>query len=179
MLHSDLIFWVWSAGVPPAGVGRKVFRDSGFTLIELVLVGALLAVFVGLTMPRFRGGFQRFTDERASSEMEELSHYARTIAIMRGVPYRLAFSNDDGSYRLLRSDKGNFVPVDGNAGRRRRLPEGAKPQGPSLDVTFLPNGTAVGGPLKFWRDKEALWQFQVDPVLGEATIVENVDETTG
>lgn len=153
--------------------------DSGFTLIELVLVMALLAVFVGLTAPGFRGGFQRFTDERASSEMEELSRYARTVAIMRGVPYRLSFSKDDGSYRLLRSEKGNFVPVDGTAGRRRRLPEGAQIQGLSLDVTFLPNGTALGGPLKFSRDKGALWQVQVDPVLGETKIVENVDETTG
>jgi Tfp pilus assembly protein FimT len=60
-------------------------NESGFTLIELVLVGALLTVLVGLTVPGVRGGFQRFAEERASSEMEELSRYARTLAIIDGV----------------------------------------------------------------------------------------------
>lgn len=153
-------------------------NDSGFTLIELALVGVLLAVFVGLTAPGFRHGFQRFTDERASSEMEDLSRLARSLAILRGVPYQLSFSNEEGSYRLMISDKGNFVPVEGTAGRRHRLPEGAKPRGPSLAVTYLPNGTTWGGPLEIWRDQDALWRFQVDPMLGETKIVENFSETT-
>lgn len=154
-------------------------NNAGFSLIELVIVGALLAVLVGLTAPGFRRGFQRFTEERAASEIEEMSRLARSIAITRGVPYRLSFSQGDASYRLLRDDNGNFVAVEGSVGRRRRLPEGAKVQGPSLDVTYFPNGTAMGGPLEFRRDEDPLWRFQVDPVLGEAKIVETFPETAG
>ncbi len=154
-------------------------NESGFTLIELVLVGALLTVLVGLTVPGVRGGFQRFAEERASSEMEELSRYARTLAIRRGVPYRLSFSKEDGSYRLLRSERGNFVPAGGSAGRRHLLPEGAQVEGPSLGVTYFPNGTAVGGPFEIGRGKETLWRFQVDPLLGEGTIVEAGIENAG
>jgi prepilin-type N-terminal cleavage/methylation domain-containing protein len=154
-------------------------NESGFTLIEMVLVGALLAVIAGLTAPGLSGGLQRFAVERAASEMEDLSHYARNIAIMRGVPYCLSISKDEGSYRLGRCENGRFVPVEGSVGRQRFLPLGAKVQGPSQGVTYFPNGTAVGGPLDIGRGKETLWRLQVDPVLGEAHTVEGVSETAG
>lgn len=152
---------------------------SGFTLIEVVLVGALLAVMVGVTMPGLRGSFQRLAVERAAFEMEELSRYARTNAIMRGVPYRLAISKDEGSYRLLRAETGNFVLVEGSLGRLRHLPEGAKSEGPSRALTFFPNGTAAGGPLDIVRGNETLWRLHVDPVLGEPRVEEGVSETEG
>jgi hypothetical protein len=154
-------------------------NESGFTLIELVLVGVLLSIMVGLTAPGVRGGFHRFAVERAASEMEEVSRYARTIAIMRGVPYRLSVSKDERSYRLLRSQNGNFVLVEGSVGRERFFPDGATVQGPSWGITYFPNGTAVGGPLEIGRGNEPLWRFRVDPVLGEGEIVEGLSETAG
>ncbi len=147
-------------------------NEAGFTLIELVLVGALLSVLVGLTVPGFRLAFDRFAEERAASELEEVSHYARSIAIMRGTPVRISFSDEDGGYRLLRGTDGKFIPLAGTAGRRHILPGGAQAQGTARDVTFLPNGTAMGGPLDIWRGKEALWRVHVDPVLGELKCVE-------
>lgn len=150
---------------------------SGFTLIEVVLVGALLAVMVGFAMPGLRGSFQRLAVERSASEIEELSRFARTSAIMRGVPYRLAISKDEGTYRLLRGETGNFVHVEGSLGRPRHLPEGAKGEGPSRALTFFPNGTAAGGPLEVVRENETLWRLHVDPVLGETRVEEGVPET--
>jgi prepilin-type N-terminal cleavage/methylation domain-containing protein len=154
-------------------------NESGFTLIELVLVSALFAVVVGFTVPGLRGGFHRLALERAASEMEEISSYARTLAIMRGAPYRLAISKDEGMYRLLRGENGNFVPVEGSLGRPRSLPEGARGQGPSWAVTFFPNGTAAGGPLDVVQENKTLWRLHVDPVLGETVVREGVSETAG
>jgi prepilin-type N-terminal cleavage/methylation domain-containing protein len=161
-------------------IGRMKKRvESGFTLIELILVTVLLLVFVGLTVPQFRQGFRRFADERSASEMEDLSRYARVMAVQRGVPYQMSFSEKDGSYRLRRAEKGGFVPVAGRIGLWRNLPDEARVQGSSRDVTYFPNGTAEGGPLEFWRASEPLWTMMIDPVLGETLFVEPPHETAG
>ncbi|MFC5697934.1 GspH/FimT family pseudopilin [Pseudomonas sp. GCM10022186] len=64
---------------------RKTSRDwqQGFTLVELMVAIAVLAVLVGLAMP----SFQRFTAEQrvkaATSDLAASLNYARSEAIMR------------------------------------------------------------------------------------------------
>ena len=74
-------------------------RSKGFSLIEIVVVLAIIGLFMGGAL-----GLMAFSsNERAlrntSGEIELLAKRARTIAILRQTPYALEFR--EGSIRLL------------------------------------------------------------------------------
>lgn len=89
-------------------------RDAaGFTLLELTLVLLILAVVLGIVVPRLRD-----TDRaRLESEVRKLAvtlRYLRQAAILNGRTYRLNYGIDDGRYWVTSADGddslGSFQP---------------------------------------------------------------------
>ncbi|MBI1992245.1 MAG: hypothetical protein HYS71_03270 [Candidatus Omnitrophica bacterium] len=56
----------------------------GFTLIEVVLVAALLALLLAGALPRFQATAQRLRAERAAFELAQLCRYAHERAVAQG-----------------------------------------------------------------------------------------------
>ena len=83
---------------------RLPSRDAaGFTLLELTLVLLILAVVLGIVVPRLRD-----TDRaRLESEVRKLAvtlRYLRQAAILNGRTYRLNYGIDDGRYWVTSAD---------------------------------------------------------------------------
>lgn len=69
-----------------------------FTLLELLLVLALLVVMAGLTMPIFEGSFASLRLRRATDQVLAVWVRVRTASIESGRPHQFRFRADSGDY---------------------------------------------------------------------------------
>ena len=72
----------------------------GFTLIELILVMALLAIAASLSAPRMAAFFRGRSLDQEARRLLSLSHYGASRAVAEGVPVRLWIDVAGGAYGL-------------------------------------------------------------------------------
>ena len=73
--------------------------STGFTLIEMLAVVAILALVVGIALPNFGLRSRRAMQDEAKQLAANLE-FARQRSVMTGVPHRLVIDVEDGSYWL-------------------------------------------------------------------------------
>ena len=83
-------------GKPPEG-GTTNFT-SAFTLMELLLVLALLAMAVAVAAPSLSRFFRGRALDSESRRMLSLTRYAQSRAVSEGVPMVMWFKPDEGAY---------------------------------------------------------------------------------
>ena len=66
-----------------------------FTVLELVLVMALISMLVGYVLPSFWGAFQAEALPTSAREMRALIYQVRANAMMEGLRYRIRFPTED------------------------------------------------------------------------------------
>lgn len=105
---------------------------AGFTLIELMIVVALLVIFATIALPSFSYLIKTNRTQSAASELASLLQYARAEAVTRNVDITAAASS--GAWTV---SQGNTVlrQLDSQQSTLSILPATAS-------VTFYPNGTA-------------------------------------
>ena len=74
--------------------------QNGFTLIELILVMALLAIAAGLVAPRMISFYQGRTLSLEAQRLLSLTHYARSRAVNESMPMVLTLDTTRASYSL-------------------------------------------------------------------------------
>lgn len=86
-----------------------VHLRRAFTLLELILVLAVMAILVAMAIPAMRGLAAGRGADEVSGQMLALAHYARSQAIAEGVAYRL---NIDPTNRVYYLTKFYSDPLD-------------------------------------------------------------------
>lgn len=84
-------------------------RVCGFTLIEVLIVVAIMATLVGLGATLFSGTF-RVQIKKESSHLISVVRFAYNEAITKGVPYRLVFDVTEQAYWLEAGSEGDQAP---------------------------------------------------------------------
>jgi type II secretion system protein H len=100
------------SGTGPRTEPRSNRRD-GFTLLELILVLALLAIAVSIVTPRLSGFASGRAFDSETRRLLALTHAARSRAISEGHPIVLWIDTTAGTYGLRRD--GPVSNVDTNA----------------------------------------------------------------
>ena len=72
---------------------------TGFTLIEMLSVVAILALVIGLALPNLGMRTRRAMEDEALQLAANLE-FARQRSVMTGVPHRQVFALEGGSYQL-------------------------------------------------------------------------------
>lgn len=72
----------------------------GFTLIELILVMALLSIAVGVTFPMLREFFRGRVLDSEARRFLALTHYGQSRAVAEGIPMFLWIDERQGLYGL-------------------------------------------------------------------------------
>lgn len=164
---------LWSRGRAELRAGspgcRKETPAEGFTLIEWVLVLAILGVFASLTFPDLFRLTRSLRVDLASRELQSVLRLARSRAIREGVKVGVKFRTDGKgrySFALYRDGDGDGVrarDIDSGVdrrlepprelvhlGRRIRLgfPAGAAPRDPGDPSRRL---TRLDDPIRFNR----------------------------
>ncbi|MCK5407292.1 MAG: GspH/FimT family pseudopilin, partial [Candidatus Krumholzibacteria bacterium] len=78
---------------------RFIRSSKGFTLIETMIVVAIIGVLAGLTIPAFASYMQRQKVIGARTELLADIQYARSLAIARRTTFQIDF--EAGQYRIL------------------------------------------------------------------------------
>ncbi|HSU68525.1 MAG TPA: GspH/FimT family pseudopilin [Tepidisphaeraceae bacterium] len=129
---------------PSAGIGSGCHR--GFTLLELILVMAILAVVVAMVAPSlsvFANGRQT---NYAASRIVSMAEYARTQAINEGRIYRLNFDPSARACWITAQNGPVFQDTSSDLGGRAEASEGViirtdiQAQSDGMYVAFRPDG---------------------------------------
>ena len=117
----------------PSSVSIRT-RAEGFSLIELVIVVALIAVLAGLSVPAIEAGMQRYSLISASQQVVSTIRSARHQAIGRNATLRVRFDYPAaGQYQVLDA-------ADAAVGDVQYLPEGASFGAVSGDLQINTSG---------------------------------------
>jgi general secretion pathway protein H len=106
--------------------GRATYGTAGFTLLEVTLVLLILAIAIGVVVPKLRN-----TDRaRLESHVRKLAvmvRFLRHEAILNGRTYRLNYSIDEASYWVTSADgddeASTFTPEEGVLAKPVVFPE--------------------------------------------------------
>lgn len=118
--------------------GRWALRASrrAFTLIELILVMALITIVVSVSLPSLKGFFKGRDLDSEARRFFSLTRYASSRAVAEGVPMELYVDTQQRLYGL-RAQAG-FLESDSRA-VQYKLPEEI-----SFEVTAAPNKKVSG-----------------------------------
>lgn len=135
--------------MPPATPSRCApmrLKPAAFTLVELVLVLAVLAILMAAAAPNLRGWSRNAKLRDATDQVLASVRYARAQAIHDAVPYHLSVDPTGSTVQVLRQGGAQFVPVDDARARPVVLPDGFVLEIERLDATaargvaFFPDG---------------------------------------
>jgi prepilin-type N-terminal cleavage/methylation domain-containing protein len=119
-------------------MNRQASNFRGFTLIELIMVMAILVLVASVIAPNLRGfGIGRKTND-AGRMILAMTKYARTQSESEGRIYRLNLDESGGAAWLTADNGGGgFTAPTNDFGDRYSLPEGVR-----MSVTVNPQANA-------------------------------------
>ena len=159
-----------------------------FTLVELMVVLAVLGLIIGISIPSFRSFLKKAPLEQAISDVEGMCRQARSDAIINKRTIELVLNDSEDSL-ILRSAARTVMGVDPETGGEANLVEQVEvldrvelaadlqiiePLEEDfvglLELRFYPNGTAEPVDLRVTDGNEA-YILSLDPVTGHTTVV--------
>lgn len=170
-------------GMPAASAfpGADFFRSgrrprSGFTLLELLVVMALMSLMVGMVVPRMAGSLDRMNARTAARKVSAALRYARSQAAAEKVPFlvRFDFSRQTLSVSSF-STRGDSTEKIADASLTLpagvRFVEARSAMGRKLDrkvftVRFSPLGSSSGGDIVVGDDKGRRFRIVLDMLTG-------------
>lgn len=89
---------------------KCLVSESGFTLIEVVLVLTIIVILSSVAMPSLRGFAGSTRLKSSASAIRDMLHFARDMAVTEGTAYLVVFDLDQNRYWLASSE--TFVASD-------------------------------------------------------------------
>jgi len=84
-------------------------RSRGFTLVELVVTIAVLAIVLAIAAPSFQGMIERWRARQAAESLSSTLYYARSEAIRRGGNVTVGGLGGDWNSGWVVTDGGNVL----------------------------------------------------------------------
>lgn len=142
---------------------------SGFSLLELLVVLAIMAGTLALAGPRFAGALDALELKGASRDLAAALRKTRARAIAQGKESRLILNLDARSYQHGWLTQTHELPDK----VRLTLTTAAREQITESEgaIRFYPDGSATGGEVRLAMDKRS-FAIQVNWLTGRVRILE-------
>lgn len=116
--------------------------SPGFTLVELMVTIAVLAILASIATPMFGSLIQKNKLDAASGELTHLLQYARTEAVTRGVSVTVKTSDSNWVGAVSVATSSETLRQYGSEGINGA--SGVSASGTATSLTFRPSGTLSG-----------------------------------
>ena len=154
---------------------------KAFTLLELVVVLFLLALFATLTVPRLQAFLSAGNTDKAIRQIRSLALYLSQMAVSRRAVYRLNYDLKEGRcWVSRRSEQGEFIEEREMLSRPVYLPHGVRfidvitPRGMQKEGTayteFFPTGWVERTLIHLEGNYRAT--LKLLPLIGEVRVYE-------
>jgi len=160
---------------PRSNVRRSAVRASGHTLMELMVVMALLGISASLLLPITLRAYARFKLRLATGSIVRLMHQAKGRALFEGRTYFVIFPDPAAQEReitLAREDGvavGHYaIPID--ISLESRSAEGDWSTDTGL-VAFYPDGTSEAMQLEVKNASSSATRIELDSMTARPKIV--------
>jgi prepilin-type N-terminal cleavage/methylation domain-containing protein len=152
--------------ISPTPITVKQRRPEAFTMLELMIVLAIMGVLLTTSIPLIYHGLRREPMSQAINDVMEACSQARAQAILSGTIAELVIRPFDGSFSVS-AQAAPARETDGSEGSSRRLP---KPFQTSLSSEIVIEMLDVN--LREFKDEEeARVQFYPNGTTDEFTLI--------
>jgi len=146
----------------------------GFTLIEILVVVLILAIMLGVALPRFQGTFKNLQLRSTARNIYKLMLFAKERALLEQKNYRVAYNKKEKKISLERQVEGKFVPIASRYAKPLKLTKehSMKWSRNLTSITFTPNGESDKLKISFYSNKERQFILTVGEPFGRITLEE-------
>ena len=141
-------------------------QARGFTVLEVLLVVAILALAAAITAGALTGGFRGMELRSTAKEMAANLRYTRARAISTGQPQRFVVDPEAHAWTAPNGRDGEIpqrLSIEFTGARE------AQPIAGQGAIAFFPDGAATGGRITLAVD-DAAWRIDVAWLTGEVRV---------
>ncbi len=146
---------------------RFLLSSRGFTLIEIIVIVALIALLSAVILPDFKSSLMDHKLNIAARQMAQNMRLVQQKAMSEGVPWRIVFHSSSNNYKINQGIK---------LWKQVNLPDGVEFMYIGFSektLTFYPSGAAVpAGTVKLTNNNKSLYII-VSVATGRIRISEN------
>lgn len=139
---------------------------AGVSLLEMLLVIALIAAASLLAAAAFTGGLKGMQLRSAAKEIAAQVRYTRTVAIASGQPQRFVIDPQAHRWQAPNGRSGHIPPALGIVFTGAREAQPSRGEGA---IMFFEDGAATGGRIGLTLDR-AGWDIDVAWLTGEVRL---------
>jgi len=143
-----------------------MFKQSGYALLEVVIVLFLITLIVGLSSFFVVDSMPGANLDAAAREVSATIRRARVLAMLNSEERRIIMDLDAKNYGM---EGFGFKRIPGNVGMMALDPLHGEVKNGKYEIRFTANGSIVGGDLVLWNSKRTI-TVRPDPVLGSVTL---------
>ena len=145
--------------------------SSGFSLLEMLLVMALVAAASLLAVSAFGGGTQGMKLRAGAKDLAAQMRFARAVAISSGQAQDVLIDPQARRWEGAKGRSGN-LPEGGEivfTGARASMFEGGRSEDGKGAIRFFPDGAATGGRVRMLANGGG-WDVDVGWLTGEVRV---------
>lgn len=122
---------------------KQYTQQGGFTLIELMVTVAIIAILVAVAAPSFTDSITRSKVKSSYDQLSSLLMFAKTEAVTRGVNVTATYASTGDINVRYTDSKNNIVKLRTASLSDGRVKFGIDPSSTTA-ITFLPSGQLSG-----------------------------------
>lgn len=157
---------VASRGGGPGGAITAGYARRGFTLLEIVVVLAIIAAATVLGAMATTGGFERMRVHSSTAQIAANLRYTRAQAISSGRPQRFVV---DPQTHAWQAPNGRHGKVPDSLGLRFFGAREVQPSAGTGAIVFFDDGASTGGRVQV-AGKHSAWNVEVAWLTGEVSL---------
>jgi len=135
------------------GKSVTTVNETGFTLIEILLVIILLGVLLTVSIPNFQSSFKTLLLKDTANDMAALMRYAQSRSIVQKTPIEFVYDSGSATFGLYQASKTQGTPEGGQEsarisdrrGKEYKVPPEIACEATAPTITFSPDGRISHG----------------------------------